>query len=191
MRAVGDLPIGADDARDPQEALMSEIEPALRELLDRAAIHDVLMRYCRGVDRCDEELVRSAYHPDAVDDHGYWKGSGWAFAGFIVRDLARRSSATTHAVANESIALHGDTADVESYVFAYLCPSGGEDAGVDLFAGRYVDRFERRDGEWRISRRTVVHDWSRRLQVAAPALGLPLDGFAQGRRDRSDPVFGG
>ena len=170
---------------------MSEIDPALQALLDRAAIHDVLMRYCRGVDRCDEELVRSAYHPDAVDDHGYWTGSGWDFAAFIVSDLARRSSATTHAVANETITLHGDAADVESYVFAYLCPSPREDSGVGLFAGRYVDRFERRDGEWRIGRRTVVHDWSRRLQVAPGALGLPLDGFAQGRRDRTDPAFGG
>jgi len=170
---------------------VSELAPALQELVDRAAIHDVLMRYCRGVDRCDEELVRSAFHLDAVDDHGYWKGPGWDFAAFIVRDIARRSSATTHAVANELIELHGDAAAVESYVFAYLCPPGGGAPVVNLFAGRYVDRFERREGEWRIARRTVVHDWSRQLPTTDESLGLPLDGFAQGRRDRSDPVFTG
>ena len=60
---------------------------------------------------------------------------------------------------------------------------------VNLFAGRYVDRFERRDGEWRIARRTVVHDWSRQLPTAPESLGLPLAGFAQGRRDRTDPVY--
>ena len=174
-----------------EETPVSELAPALQELVDRAAIHDVLMRYCRGVDRCDEELVRSAYHPDAVDDHGYWKGPGWDFAAFIVRDIARRSSATTHAVANELIELHGDAAAVESYVFAYLCPPGGGAPVVNLFAGRYVDRFERREGEWRIARRTVVHDWSRQLPTADASLGLPLDGFAQGRRDGSDPVFTG
>lgn len=170
---------------------MSELAPALQALVDRAAIHDVLMRYCRGVDRCDEELVRSAYHPDAVDDHGYWKGSGWDFATFIVRDIARRSSSTTHAVTNELIALRGNVADVESYVFAYLCPPAGRASVVNIFAGRYVDRFERRDGQWRIARRTVVHDWSRQLPAAPESLGLPLDGFAQGRRDGSDPVFTG
>ena len=170
---------------------MAEVDPAVQALVDRAAIHDVLMRYCRGVDRCDLDLVRSAYHRDAVDDHGYWKGSGWDFAASIVRDVARRSSATTHAVANELIALHGDTADVESYVFAYLCPPAGESQLVNLFAGRYVDRFERREGEWRIVRRTVVHDWSRQLAAAPESLGLPLDGFAQGSRDGNDPVFSG
>lgn len=82
-----------------------------------------------------------------------------------MRDLARRNSATTHAVTNETITLHGDAADVESHVFTYLCLDPGEDSGVGPFASRYVDRFERRDGEWRIGRRTVVHDCSRRLQV--------------------------
>jgi hypothetical protein len=73
-------------------------------------------------------------------------------------------------------------------VFAYLCPAG-ESPVVNLFAGRYVDRFERREGEWRIARRTVVHDWSRQLPAAHESLGLPLGDFAQGRRDGSDPVF--
>jgi hypothetical protein len=33
---------------------------------------------------------------------------------------------------------------------------------VDMTLGaRYVDRYERRDGQWKIARRTVVHDWTR------------------------------
>ena len=28
-----------------------------------------------------------------------------------------------------------------------------------FLCGRYVDRFERRHGEWRIAARTVVYDW--------------------------------
>ena len=45
-------------------------ERALRVLLDKQEIHEVLMRYCRGIDRCDAELLHSVYHPDATDDHG-------------------------------------------------------------------------------------------------------------------------
>ena len=36
---------------------------------DRREIHDVVLTYCRGVDRGDLDLVRSVYHPDALDHH--------------------------------------------------------------------------------------------------------------------------
>ena len=42
---------------------------ALQSLLDREAIRDCLLRYCRGIDRCDEEALRSAYWEDATDCH--------------------------------------------------------------------------------------------------------------------------
>ncbi|MGD9987550.1 nuclear transport factor 2 family protein [Pseudonocardia sp.] len=166
----------------------------LRPLLDRAEIHDVLMRYCRGVDRGDVELLRSVYHLDSVDDHGYWSGPGQEFPEFIVARLATAALRTTHAVANELIELDGDTARVETYVFAYLwratdAADGAGAEALDMFAGRYVDLFARRDGVWRIASRTVVHDWSCTPQVLPPALGVPLDGFARGTRDRSDPCY--
>ena len=40
----------------------------LEELSDRAEIHDVLMRYSRGLDRLDMDLVREAFHDDAWVD---------------------------------------------------------------------------------------------------------------------------
>ncbi|GJF04200.1 nuclear transport factor 2 family protein [Pseudonocardia sp. D17] len=165
----------------------------LRPLVDRAEIHDVLMRYCRGVDRADVELIRSVYHLDSVDDHGYWTGPGPDFAEFIVGRLTANALRTTHAVANELIELDGDTARVETYVFAYLWRAtgdGGSAEALDVFAGRYVDLFARRDGQWRIASRTVVHDWSCTPQVLPPGFGLPLDTFAQGTRDRSDHSYG-
>ena len=48
---------------------------ALQRLLDKQEIYEVLCRYCRGIDRLDEPLVRSCYHPDAVDNHGLYNGS--------------------------------------------------------------------------------------------------------------------
>ena len=45
----------------------------LQRLVDRAEIHDCMARYVRGVDRGDAELMRSAYFPDAYDDHVDYK----------------------------------------------------------------------------------------------------------------------
>ena len=39
------------------------------EVADREAIRECLYRYCRGVDRLDADMVRSAYWPDVVDTH--------------------------------------------------------------------------------------------------------------------------
>ena len=47
---------------------------ALRRLLDRQAITECVHRYARGLDRRDTDLLRSAYHPDAVEDHGQYVG---------------------------------------------------------------------------------------------------------------------
>ena len=44
-------------------------ERALRVLLDKQEIHEVLMRYCRGIDRCDSELLHSVYHRPNGWDH--------------------------------------------------------------------------------------------------------------------------
>jgi hypothetical protein len=47
----------------------SELAAKVRELADRAEIHECMMRYARGMDRRDREVLRSAYHDGAVDDH--------------------------------------------------------------------------------------------------------------------------
>lgn len=165
----------------------------LRRLTDRQEIHDVLMRFTRGIDRLDEALLRSCFHADSYDDHGHFKGNGQDFAAFIVKSIAERAHHTTHSVANVLIELDGEDENVarsESYVLAYL--RRADDDGkewLDFFAGRYVDRFERRDGVWRIAKRVVVHDWSASAELGSGSFPLPMDSFAQGRRDRDDIVY--
>ena len=170
-------------------------ESAMAVLQAKDEIRDVLMRYCRGVDRLDADLLASCYHADSLDDHGHWRGNGHEFATFIVGSLAQRSHHTTHSVSNVLIELapaDPEVAHAESYTTAYL--RRRDEGGVewlDLFAGRYVDRFERRAGTWRIARRVVVHDWSVSTRLDAEmSFPLPMEGFTQGRRDRSDIVFG-
>ncbi|HEX8056439.1 MAG TPA: nuclear transport factor 2 family protein, partial [Novosphingobium sp.] len=48
----------------------AEAAAIAREMKDRYEIYDCIMRYCSGIDRLDRELLLSAYHPDALDDHG-------------------------------------------------------------------------------------------------------------------------
>lgn len=52
-------------------------------------------------------------------------------------------------------------------------------------ACRYVDRFERREGEWRIARRTVVME---EVKVSAEPLRL-RPGYAVARRDPADALW--
>lgn len=69
--------------------------------------------------------------------------------------------ATSHNIDNILIRLNGDQADVESYYQGYHSLRHGETVSGSLQAGRYLDRFEKRNDEWRITRRKVVVDWFR------------------------------
>ena len=48
---------------------------------------------------------------------------------------------------------------------------------LETFGGRYVDRFERRDGEWRIAHRTVFRTWDKVEHVELP---FPPGGYNEG-----------
>jgi hypothetical protein len=162
-------------------------------LADKEEIRDVLMRYGRGVDRLDEDLIRSCYHEDSTDDHGHWKGKGQDFAAFIVESLRERSHHTTHAIANVCIEINPDNpnhARSEAYSLAYLRRT--DETGtewLDFFSGRYIDKFEKRNNEWKISDRVIVHDWSISNPLDAGSFPLPMDSFVQGKRDKSDLVY--
>lgn len=164
-------------------------------LLAEREIRRVLLRYCRGIDRLDEDLVASVYHEGATDDHGVYQGDGRKFAAFIVPLLRARYRATTHTVHNCAIDVHdtgdGGGADAETYCVAYhdRFESDGPRA-LDVFACRYLDRFERRAGVWAIVRRVVVHDWDAVFPLTGD-FGEMVATFAAGRRDREDLSYRG
>lgn len=129
----------------------------LQELLDKEAIRDCLYRYCRGIDRADEAVLRSAYWPDAHDRHGAYVGD---VEGFIAQALPRLRSGGrgVHQISNILVELLGDWAAVESSFFALQSSSAAPTLETFL-CGRYLDRFEKRQGQWRVAERTVVYDW--------------------------------
>lgn len=161
----------------------------LQSLLDKQSIYEVLVRYCRGVDRCDESLIRSAFHSDSYDDHGYWKGSGHELAPFLADRLRNANSATTHSITNVLIELDGDLALSESQVHATLIRRGQGPVEVDVVGARYLDRFSRRENAWRIEHRTVVLDWHKTEVWTESAPAVPTDGFARGARSPEDPSY--
>jgi hypothetical protein len=169
---------------DPESASR---ELAIVELVDKQEITEVVLRYCRGIDRCDRTAVADCFHPDATDTHGSFRGTvtefiDWAF------HLLERYDSTMHLVANQLITLAGDRAVSETYGIAYH-RSSDPDPRRNLTVGfRFIDLVERRsDMVWRIAERLATTEW-----VNAPTTEarwpIPSDS-AVGARDHSDPIY--
>ena len=163
---------------------------ALTQLLDREAIRECMFRYCRGIDRLDEQALRSAYWPDATDRHGPYSGSATGFIDWAVEKL-KTSERSVHLVSNMSITLHGNSAGVETYFQALQRDRDAQGMLQEVFlAGRYVDRFEKRGGEWRVAARVVVYDWLRPMGTPE---GTEASRFGVrqpvGSRQPTDPVY--
>lgn len=166
------------------------------ELWAEAQIRKVLLRYARGIDRLDLDLVRSCYHPDATDSHGSFDGTVDEFVIWVERVL-HRYDLTMHFLGSPLIefppapAGADDTgptvAAVETYGMAFHRAAGGPPERNLVTGFRFLDRFERRAGAWRIARRVATTEWSR-IDRDTDWWPLP-DGMLQGRRDRTDPVY--
>ena len=138
------------------------------EWADREAIRDCLYRYCRGIDRLDVELMLSAYWPDATDEHGnFLASSAQEFVDHAV-PILKSIDLTTHFLGNILIDVKGETAFVESYIQAFHRMRRDDGSRYDhISSSRFIDRFERRNDEWRIKRRVVVRDWFREFPDSA------------------------
>lgn len=160
----------------------------LRELKARADINDALVRFCRGVDRGEAALILSAYHPDGCDDHGSYSGP---VAGFIewVMPMLANFVWSQHYITNTLIEFDGDKANVETAV-QVLMRYEQDGKLFDLVGcGRYLDRFECRDGAWKIVNRVTTGDWDRIDEVTAQMEGDLVKKLQQGTRDHNDPSY--
>jgi 3-phenylpropionate/cinnamic acid dioxygenase small subunit len=164
----------------------------MEQRLDRIASHqeieDVLYRYARGWDRYDEEALRSCFWPDSQHEHGSFKGKSqdfiskaWPYIGTI--------SLTTHAISNVQILIDGNRAMSECYFAAHhQRPSSTKDGDEDYFVwGRYLDRFERRGGEWKIAFRHGLSETEQVLQRNAHLSKVPPEQLS--RRKPADPLY--
>jgi hypothetical protein len=161
----------------------------LKLLLAERAIQRVLTQYSRGVDRFDFEAVRACYWPDGTDDHGSFVGGVDDFITFVQTSLLRFER-TAHFLGNMliDVDLAADLARAETYAVAFHRYADAAGHPTDMWAGlRYVDRFERRDGQWRIHRRVCAFDWRRTDRVDGE--GGFADSYVRGLRSTDDIVY--
>ena len=139
--------------------MIKTVSQIREEWADREAIRDCLSRYSRAIDRCDMALLSTAYWPGAMDHHSGFTGTIEEFIAWAEPRL-RAMPHSVHMLGNILIRVEGDTARVETYFWSVNVLAEGE-VREALVCGRYLDRFERRNDEWRIAERMVVHDWFR------------------------------
>jgi hypothetical protein len=131
-----------------------DLAAAVREIRDRQEIYDCILRYCRGIDRLDRELLLSAYHHDAIDDHGVFVGPVDKFADHVFELHGTHQHRTQHHITNHRCEIEGHVAHAESY---YIFRSLNKQPPLYTNAsGRYLDRLERRDGRWAIAARICL-----------------------------------
>jgi len=151
---------------------------ALQAVVDKEEIRSVIYQFARGADRKIRDLVQSAYHPEANDNHGTFNGPAKDFYD------AMAANDTTHAMHHQigqsliELSDDGKTASAETYCTATTVD--GENNWIK-FLVRYVDQFEKRDEVWKISDRYVVLD-----AVSDKAIMDYLPKSNMGTRDETD-----
>ena len=165
---------------------MTEGLSSLERLLAWHEIYDLLCDYMRAQDRLIPDLHRSVFHDDATTDYGDgYRGDADGFVAFA-HEVLRPHGANHHMIGQVRIDFEtADRAFGEVYFQAFhrLEQDG---AARDLFmAGRYVDRYERRDGVWKIAHRSELIDWVRDVP-AADAMLAGDHGFPLGHRAPDD-----
>ncbi len=151
---------------------------------DKLAIRDVLNRYCRGLDRMDRLMAYSVFAEDApAHYHDMYEGTGHGFIDWAwhIHETMERHS---HQVTNCLIELDGDSASSESYVTVVLWTRAEDGMKEICCRGRYLDCWEKRDGQWLIIAREHILDTQSTNGV--PDTDAPNQ---ESRRDEDDPSF--
>jgi SnoaL-like domain len=164
-------------------------DEAMAVLLAERTIQRVLTTYSRAVDRWDFERLYECYWPEGTDDHGSFVGRVDAFVEFV-RESLKRFERTNHFLGNMliDVDLAANVARAETYAVAYHRFRDDQDRETDMVAGlRYIDRFERRDGEWRIAHRACAYEW-RRTDLVVGSGGF-ADAYIRGVRSNEDDVY--
>jgi len=160
----------------------------LEHMLDRQEILDCLTRFSRAMDRFDRELFLSAFHADAIIAAGEFVGGPGKLYDWASALHEQGQSSTHHNLLNHTCDIEGDIAHTETY---YLFVGRNRDDTNWIAGGRYIDRLERRGGEWKIALRTNAIEWSGMVPTMpipfANVPGLHLNGIPS--RSNEDPSY--
>ena len=166
------------------------MDARLQAMLDKQEISELIYAFARAADRHDHAAMAATYHEDATDDHGaFFKG----LASEFIEQLPQIQASMRilhHNVTTINILLDGDYAEGEVYALAFH-QVDTEDGLIDLLiGGRYLDKYERRDGVWKFAHRSVLADWAKVDSPSTVCLDHPLvEGSHIGRPGPEDPSY--
>jgi hypothetical protein len=170
------------------EDRLAALEGKVQELMDRQAIFDCIKRNSRGNDRFDIELVTGSYHADGLHELGDKRISGLEYGKHANTSHGAICDVNLHNVTMHNCEIEGDTAHAESYVIGLFADKGAQTSR--MLAGRYIDRLEKRNGEWRIAlRRATVEIAMEGKAILPNGKTPPGSGYLKGNRDRTDPSY--
>jgi len=135
------------------------VNAEVRDLVDRGALRRLVEAYASAVDHRDVEAAAGCFVPDgrlAVGAEVPLQGRA-AIVGALAR--LERYQVTAHVLGHSNHAVEGDRATGESWCRAHHVY---EEDGVLrdwVMTIRYLDRYVRADGGWRIEERHLVVDW--------------------------------
>jgi hypothetical protein len=170
------------------------IDAQIQQLLDKQAIYEVLCRYCRGIDRLDKDLVLSCFVDDAPDTHLGLGGK--VYEGTIEEYLEGEFetwrlviAGVMHYIMNFSCEVEGDFAIAETYQMSTTWGVDPTDPRTNMQnSNRYIDRFERHDGEWKIAERKLMRNYTY-VETRPAEFADRVNGWLPSARDRTDPVY--
>lgn len=156
----------------------------LEKLIAKSEIYDLSCKYMRGLDRLDIELLKSVFHEDAWCDYGFIKSDAFEFTQFCM-DALKEHHANHHMIGNILIEFsdNEDEAFGEVYFQAYHKVNENGQTNDIFISGRYLDRYEKRNGIWKIVYRSEIVDWSRTEPTNEPYFDTAPDCFRGGRQD--------
>ena len=165
-------------------------EQRLQALLDKQEIMELIHAYCNAADRHDHEKMRALYHEDARDDHGsFFKGLAMEFIDKLP-EIQAPMEILHHNVTTVNIKLNGNDAEGEVYILAFHKVRTDDGAFDLLIGGRYFDKYQKRNGEWKFSHRAVVADWANLHQPSIVNLDNPIiAGSYIGKPGTADPSY--
>lgn len=148
----------------PRTAPAAESTTPSQEVLDRAAIQNLIVKYGVALDTLDADLYASVFAPDAEFTFGGNTYRGRAEIRKIVTDIKERRASQPpadppvkmyHAITNTLIEFVSDhEAHHRSYWQTIRGPSSGPFTVGGM--GTYVDTIVKRNGEWLIQKREIV-----------------------------------
>lgn len=168
------------------QALAKQVD----ELASKDAIRECVRRVNRGIDRIDVALLSTAFHSDAQVQ---WMTpepipvDKWLGNVTMIREMTREAQ---HLIGQTLIELDGDTAKVESYELTRHLTKFGEEWKDMIYSARYLDKFSRRDGAWKIDFRVKIMDWGRIMEGSDGVLDHAPTKGVRGPEDLSYQMFG-